>query len=161
VAPTVAGPFLTTSIHNNAVTVAINRFLVEGTQRRYTSRLRYVSSDLPSLYTAHVFIPYEVWHTILLRAWYMPWLRQLVARLSAPRHRVQSQVTPCGDCGEGSVAGTSFSPGSLTSVLPYQYCAPLHRHYVMLAIYSCVQQQSVLRFSFTDAIYIFFCFAFV
>lgn len=98
---------------------------------------------------------------ILLRAWYMPWLRQLVALSLCAETRVQSQVTPCGDCGEGSVAGTGFSPSSLTSVLPYQFCAPLHRHDVTLANYSCAQQCSVLRFSFTNTIYIFFCFCFV
>jgi hypothetical protein len=150
----IAVPFLTISIHNNAVTVAINRFLVEGTQRRYTSRLRHVSSNLHSLYTAHVFIPYEVWHMILLRA-----MAQAVSGPSlCAGTRVQSQVSPCGDCGEGSVAGTGFSPRSLISVLPYQYCAPFCRHYVTLAMYCCVQQPSVPRFSFANASYIFFCF---
>lgn len=154
---TIAPPVLTIPIHNNAVTVPINRFLVEGTQRRYTSRLRCVSSNIHSLYTAHVFIPYEVWHMILLRAWYTPRLRQLVAFSLCAETRVQSQVSPRGDCGEGRVAGTGFSPSGLTSVLPYQYCSPLHRHCVTLANYGCVQH-SVLRFSFTNAIYIIFCF---
>jgi hypothetical protein len=61
---TIAAPFLTISTHNNAVTVAINRFLVEGTQRRYRSRLRHVSSNLHSLYSARFYTVCSLTHDI-------------------------------------------------------------------------------------------------
>jgi hypothetical protein len=63
--------------------------------------------------------------------WAVPWLRLLVASLSAQRARVRSRVNSNGIYGGLSGTGTGFSPSS--SVLPlslYHSIVALHAHIV-------------------------------